>query len=105
VSEYRQCSWYIIIANKDAATSQIDVQIDWTADGGTVFSPQGTESITAGASTLSIYQAQYDVSAFPGGSSFSLPVIPLPVVAPQVRIRVRADAGSTTAYVLVARQV
>jgi len=81
------------------------VQIDWTADGGTVFSPQGTESISAGASTLSINQAQYDVSGFPPLSGFSLPVIALPVVAPEVRIRVRADAGSTTAYVLVARQV
>lgn len=104
VSGHKQCTWYIIIASRDAVTptAQINVRIDWTADGGSVFSTQGTESISSGASTLSVYEAQYDVTGLTG--PFSLPPISLPVVAPKVRVRVGADAGSTTAYVLVARQ-
>lgn len=102
VSGHKQCTWYVIIASRDVATTQINVRIDWTADGGSLFSTQGTESISSGASTLSLYEAQYDVTGLTG--PFSLPPISLPVVAPQVRVRVGADAGSTTAYVLVARQ-
>jgi hypothetical protein len=104
VTAYKQCTWYVIIVSRDAVTptTQINVRIDWTADGGSVFSTQGTESISSGASTLSLYEAQYSVTGLTG--PFSLPPISLPVVAPEVRVRVGADAGSTTAYVLVARQ-
>ena len=107
VTAYSQCTWYVVITNRDTATptNRIDVRIDWTADGGTVFSSQGTEAISAGTATLSVYEAQYDISAFPTAAIFSLPAIPLPVIAPEVRVRVRADAGNTQAYVLVARQV
>lgn len=107
VTAYSQCTWQVIITNRDTATptARIDVRIDWTSDSGTVFSPQGTEAISAGVATLSVYEAQYDITPFPTASVFSLPPIPLPVIAPGVRIRVRADAGSTDAYVLVTRQV
>jgi hypothetical protein len=106
VTAYKQCTWYVIITNRDTGTptNQIKVRIDWTADAGTVFNTQGTESISAGVSTLSYYEAQFDISSFPTATTFGLPPIALPVVAPEVRVRVGADAGSTTAYVLVARQ-
>lgn len=107
VTAYKQCTWYVIITNRDTGTptNQVKVRIDWTADGGTVFNTQGTESISAGISTLSYYEAQFDISSFPTATTFGLPPIALPVVAPEVRVRVGTDAGSTDAYVLVARQV
>jgi hypothetical protein len=107
VTAYKQCTWYVIITDRDTVTptNTVEVRIDWTADSGTTFNTQGTEAIAAGVSTLSYYVAQFDITAFPAAAIFGLPPIPLPVVAPEVRVRVKVDAGSTDGYVLVARQV
>jgi hypothetical protein len=52
VTAYKQCTWYVIITDRDTVTptNTVEVRIDWTADSGTTFNTQGTEAIAAGAS-------------------------------------------------------
>ena len=101
VQGYKQAAWYVRVTDKGTAT-RLDVAIDWSEDG-VNGAPQGAESIAAGISTLNVYEAQYDISALT--APFSLPVIALPVIGPDVRVQIKADTGSTTeAYVRVVRQ-
>lgn len=101
VLDYRTASWFVWITNKGTA-NRVDVQIEWSEDATNLLA-QGTEAISAGTSVLSVYEAQYDISAL--SAPFGLPVIPLPVVAPNAKIKIKVDSGNTTqGYVRVTRQ-
>ncbi len=65
VTAYKQCTWYVIITDRDTVTptNTVEVRIDWTADSGSTFNTQGTEAIAAGVSTLSYYVAQAQPTA------------------------------------------
>jgi hypothetical protein len=102
VVDYRTASWFVWITNKGTA-ARVDVQIEWSEDTSNLLA-QGTEAISSGTSTLSVYEAQYDISALT--APFGLPVIVLPIPAPNAKVKVKVDAGTTTqGYVRVTRQV
>ena len=98
VSGYSQCAWHVHVTGV-AGAGRIDVAIDWSSDGGATTNPQGTENISAGVSTLSVYEAQRAVSG-----ADQLPAITLPVTAPLVRVKVKTDAGTADVYVTAVRQ-
>ena len=96
---YGQVIWFPVVTTLDGAATKITVKIEWTQDGGTVYSSQGTESISSGVVTVS--SAVWEYAAATGG----LAPIPLPVIAPGVRVSIKADAGTTTeCYVKMVRQ-
>ena len=108
VRDFRDVSWVVVAANDGLGLTRLDVKIEWahTVAPTPLWARQGTESISAGVSTLSEYEAQFSFGAvvFPE----ILPVISLPVAAPYVRIGIKgvgAGAGvDATAYVQVWRK-
>lgn len=90
--DYDTAVWYVTVTDKGTATS-ITVKVEWLEDGSNL-GPQGTEDILSGASTLSVYEASYDISG--ETAPFNLPVIPLDVIGPAAKVSVKADAGTTT---------
>jgi len=100
--DYRDAVWYARIINKGTAT-KITLKIEWLEDGSNL-GPQGSEGIASGIATLSIYEAEYDISSLT--APFNLPTIALPVVGPNSKVSIKADIGTTaTAYVRVWRKV
>jgi len=99
--DHRDAIWYTTIANKGTAT-KITVKVEWLEDG-TNLGPQGTEAISSGTATLSVYEAEYDISALT--APFNLPTISLPTAGPAAKVSVKADIGTTaTCYVRVWRK-
>jgi len=93
VIDYSDCIWHISINGGVPQTvTKITVLIEWSGDGlaFTTKYSQGSESISSGISTLSKYEAEFDVT-----SNFVLPAISLPVAGPYVRIAIKADNTST----------
>lgn len=92
--DYNTAVWYTTVTNKGTANN-ITVKIEWLEDGANL-GPQGTEDIVDGASTLSIYEASYDISS--ETAPFNIPVIPLDVIGPAAKISVKSDVGITTEF-------
>lgn len=90
--DYDTAVWYVTVAAKGTATS-VTVKISWLEDG-TNLGPQGTEDILSGASTLSVYEATYNIAS--ETAPFNIPVIPLNVIGPNAKIAIKADVGITT---------
>ena len=90
--DFGDCVWHVTCENKGTAT-KLTVKIEWSEDASNL-SPQGSESISAGVSTLSEYTAEYDISG--ESAPFNLPAILLPVAAPNAQVSVKADIGTTT---------
>jgi len=96
---YRQATWFPVVTVLDGAATKISVKIEWTQDGGVVYGPQGTESISSGI--VAVTAAVWEYPAVVGG----LEPIPLPVIAPGARVSIKADAGTTTqCYINIVRQ-
>ena len=105
VIDYSNCIWYISInPGAPQSVTKITVLIEWSGDGlgYTTKYPQGSESISSGISTLSKYEAEFDVT-----SNLILPAISLPVAGPYVRIAIKADDTTTnpTVWAKVWRRV
>lgn len=97
VLNYRQSTWYPFISAIGTAT-KITVKIEWSEDA-TNLAQQGFESIAAEVATIS--SAVWEYTAVAG----ALEPIPLPVIAPNAKVSIKADIGTTTTcYVRVARQ-
>lgn len=94
--DFSDCVWHVTCTDKSTAT-KLTVKVEWSEDG-TNLSQQGSESITAGVSTLSEYIAEYDISG-EAIVPFNLPAILLPVAAPNAKVSMIADAGAPTVYV------
>jgi len=93
----RQVTWYPFISAIGTAT-KITVKIEWSEDA-TNLAQQGFESITAAVGTVSSGIWEYTAAAG------ALPAIPLPVIAPNAKVSIKADIGTTTTcYVRVVRQ-
>ena len=92
--DFGDCVWHVTCENKGTAT-KLTVKIEWSEDASNL-SPQGSESISAGVSTLSEYVAEYDISPVTLVAPFNLPAILLPVAAPNAQVSVKADIGTTT---------
>jgi hypothetical protein len=93
VIDYSDCIWHIDInPGVPQSVTKITVLIQWSGDelAFTTKHPQGSESISSGISTLSKYEAEFDVT-----SNVALPAISLPVAGPYVRIAIKADDTST----------
>jgi len=94
---YRQVTWYPFISAIGTAT-KITVKIEWSEDA-TNLAQQGFEAIAADVATIS--PGIWEYAAVAG----ALEPIPLPVIAPNAKVSIKADAGTTTTcYVRVARQ-
>jgi hypothetical protein len=101
--DYSDCVWHVTLASTGSGVTQVDVKVEWSEDG-TNLSQQGSESITAGTSTLSKYEAQYDVSG-ETTQPFNLPAISLPVAGPNAKISIKAvGAADGTGYIRVWRK-
>jgi hypothetical protein len=98
--DFSDCVWHVTCTDKSTA-GVLTVKVEWSEDG-TNLSQQGSESITAGVSTLSEYTAEYDISG--ETAIFNLPAILLPVAAPNAKVSMIADAGAPTVYVRVWRK-
>jgi hypothetical protein len=97
VRDYRQASWYVTVAAIGTAT-KITVKIEWSE--ATNLAQQGAEAVSAGTVTVSSAEFEFAVSG-----TGTIPVLPLPVIAPNVKISVKADIGTTTTcYARLARQ-
>jgi hypothetical protein len=97
VLNYRQATWYPFISAIGTAT-KITVKIEWSEDA-TNLAQQGFESIAADVATVS--SGIWEYTAVAG----ALEPIPLPVIAPNAKVSIKADIGTTTTcYVRVARQ-
>lgn len=102
--DFSDCVWHVTCTDKDLVggpATKLTVKVEWSEDG-TNLSQQGSESITAGVSTLSEYTAEYDISG--ETAPFNLPAILLPVAAPNAKVSMIADAGAPTVYVRVWRK-
>lgn len=101
--DFGDCVWHVTCTDKGTAT-KLTVKVEWSEDG-TNLSQQGSESISAGVSTLSEYIAEYDISGETTPPSFNLPAILLPVAAPNAKVSIKADIGTTTdVYIRVWRK-
>ena len=97
VLNYRQATWYPFISAVGTAT-KITVKVEWSEDA-TNLAQQGLEAISGAAATIS--SGEWEFTAAVG----ALPPIPLPVLAPNAKVSIKADTGTTTTcYVRVARQ-
>ncbi len=97
VLNYRQATWYAVIAAIGTAT-KITLKIEWSEDA-TSLAQQGFEAIAADVATVS--SGIWEYTAVAG----ALEPIPLPVIAPNAKVSIKADIGTTTTcYVRVARQ-
>lgn len=97
VLNYRQATWYPFISAIGTAT-KITVKIEWSEDA-TNLAQQGLESIASATATVS--SGEWEYTAAVG----ALPPLPLPVIAPNAKVSIKADLGTTTTcYVRVARQ-
>ena len=94
---YRQATWYAFISAVGTAT-KITVKIEWSEDA-TNLAQQGLESIASATATVS--SGEWEYTAAVG----ALPPLPLPVIAPNAKVSIKADLGTTTTcYVRVVRQ-
>ena len=96
VADYRQATWFPFVSVVGTAT-KITVKIEWSEDG-TNLAQQGFESISGAASTVSPGIWEYTAAAG------ALPPIPLPVIAPNAKVSIKADTNDATVYVRVVRQ-
>ena len=90
--DFGDCVWHVTCEDKGTAT-KLTVKVEWSEDASNL-SSQGSESISAGVSTLSEYIAEYDISG--ETAPFNLPAILLPVAAPNAQVSVKSDIGTTT---------
>ena len=90
--DYRDCAWHVTIPNKGTAT-KVTVKVEWSEDSANL-SQQGSEIIAAGVSTLSDFVQEYDVTNLT--APFNLPALLLPTAAPNAKVSVKADIGTTT---------
>ena len=90
--DFRDCAWHVTIPNKGTAT-KVTVKVEWSEDSSNL-SQQGSELIAAGVSVLSAFVQEYDVSALV--APFNLPALLLPTTAPNAKVSVKADIGTTT---------
>lgn len=98
VLNYRQVTWYPFISVLDPGATKITVKIEWSEDA-TNLAQQGFESIVANIATIS--SGIWEYTAVLG----ALEPIPLPVIAPNAKVSIKANIGTTTTcYVRVARQ-
>ena len=97
VLNYRQATWYPFISAVGTAT-KITVKVEWSEDA-TNLAQQGFEAIAANVATISSGIWEYAIVAG------ALEPIPLPVIAPNAKVSIKADIGTTTTcYVRVVRQ-
>jgi hypothetical protein len=89
--DFGDCVWHVTCTNKGTAT-KLTVKIEWSEDASNL-SPQGSEAISSGVSTLSEYIAEYDISG--KTAPFNMPAILLPTAAPNAQVSVKADIGTT----------
>jgi hypothetical protein len=97
VLNYRQATWYPFISVLGTAT-KITVKVEWSEDA-TNLAQQGFSAVSGAASTIS--SGEWEYTAVAG----ALPPIPIPVIAPNAKVSIKADIGTTTTcYVRVVRQ-
>jgi hypothetical protein len=94
--DYSDCVWLVETVTQGSAT-KLTVKVEWLHDSSvTDTNPQGSESISSGLSTLSVYEAEYTLLGTEG-----LPAISLPVAGPYALVSIKADLTGTNPGVIV----
>ena len=89
--DYSNCVWFVETVTQGSAT-KLTVKVEWLHNAlPTDRNPQGSESISGGLSTLSVYEAEYTLVADEG-----LPAISLPVAGPYAMVSIKADLTAGT---------
>ena len=97
--DFSNATWWVTCTVKSSA-ARLDISIQWSEDD-TNFDEQGTEVISSGTSTVSDYEAQFDIS---GDTATFAKHISLPTYGRRyAKFRVKADAGTPTVSAKIVR--